>query len=215
MFAWFDALPVLSKIFVVCAAPATIILVIQTIMLFFGHGGDASLESDVSGIHDFGSHGADFHAELNAQDTSIHDTADFDAAGLRLFTVRGIFAFLALGGWTGVFCLETGMNPVLAIFIAFVVGAASLYLHAKMMQSMMSLQESGNIDYRKALGRSASVYLTIPASGGGQGKINVELSGALGEYSAVTNQKHAIKTGAIVRIVDLMGDVFVVEQDKM
>ena len=211
MAEYWNSLPLLSQVFMLLAAPATLILAIQTVLLFFGHGGGgADMDSDVSGLD---SGGMDIHdGAMEFHDHMDHaGGAEFDAAGLRLFSIRGIFAFFAVGGWTGLLCSESGVPAPLSILIAFMLGAASLYGLAKLMQAMMKLQESGTIDYRHGLGKQAQVYLTIPAKGRGKGKINLELSGSLGEFSAVTESEDPIPTGSMVRVVDIIGDVFVVE----
>ena len=56
-----------------------------------------------------------------------------------------------------------------------------------------------------ALGRQGSVYLRIPAQGEGRGKITIEIQGRSVELAAVTDGD-AIKTGAIVQVVEVLGD---------
>lgn len=216
MIAWWESISLLEQIFCVVALPATIILVLQTIMLLFGgHGApDSGLDSDVSGLdgHDGGfdmSHDGDFAAH-DGGDAPQHGD---DAAGLRILSVRGVLAFLTVSGWSGVLFLESGLHEALAIVLAALLGFLALYGMAKLAQLMLRLQESGNPDYRRALGQTARVYLTIPASRAGMGKINLTLGEAYGEFWAVTEGKEPIKTGEQVRVVDLMGDTFVVERE--
>lgn len=205
MSEWWSALPVLAQVFYLFAIPSTIILLIQTILLFLGGGGDA-LDSDTSGLGDGASFGED-------ADTGGGDY-DFDAAGLRIFSIRGIMAFITVGSWVGIITLEAGGSGWMAVLMAAVFGFAALLGIAKLMQIMMKLQESGNVDLKKALGKSGEVYLTIPAEGKSAGKINIILSGALGEYSAICYEKEPIKTGSRVRVVDIVADLFVVESEN-
>ncbi len=219
MMEWFQSMGLLEQIFALIAAPATVILFIQTIMSFFGGtANDAGLDSDVSGIGDAGAGDAGlgdagaFEVDTELPDGHMGDSAQhFDDSGLRLFSTRGIIAFLTVGGWVGVICVESGVPGVLSVLIAAVCGFAALYGIAKLMQALMRLQESGNYDYRQGLGMRGKVYLTIPEKG--TGKINLILGGSLGEFSARSGSGKAIGTGSIVRVIDLTGDVYVVEEE--
>lgn len=212
---WFQSIGLLEQIFVLIAAPSTIILFIQTIMMFFGGTAhDAGLDSDVSGIGDadIGDAGG-FDLDTELPDEPVGgDPQQFDDAGLRLFSTRGIIAFLTVGGWVGVICVEAGLHGVISVLLASVCGFAALLGIAKLMQALMRLQESGNYDYRQGLGMQAKVYLTIPEKG--TGKINMILGGSLGEFSARSNSGSAIKTGSVVRVIDLVGDVYIVEDNS-
>ena len=69
---WFNADPV-SALFYIVAIPATVILILQTILLLFGLGhGDGSMDSDTSGIGDHFDLGHDGHFEIGHADVG-HD----------------------------------------------------------------------------------------------------------------------------------------------
>ena len=210
MTAWWESISLIEQIFVIIAAPSTLILIIQTVMLIFGGGMDApdsGLDSDVSGFGDapetggadFGGGGPDIQAS--------------DAEGLRLFSMRSILTFLTVFGWSGAVLLGMGVPSVPAAAVSGLLGAAALYGMARMLKGLMKLQESGNANYRGALGKTARVYLTIPPAGQGQGKINLVLGEALGEFWAITEEDEPIPTGAAVRVVDLAGGVYTVVKE--
>jgi hypothetical protein len=199
MAVWWESISMIEQIFFIIAAPATLILIIQTLMLIFGggfEGPDAGFDSDVSGAWE----------SADASDIQASDTS-----GLRLFSMNGILTFLTVFGWSGVFLLGMDVNVVFAGAISAVLGFGALVGMAFMIRSLMKLSESGNLNYRKALGKSARVYLTIPPVGKGQGKISMMLGETLGEFPAVTEGSEPIPTGTVVRIVDLAGNVFTVE----
>ena len=209
MTAWWESISLIEQIFVIIAAPSTLILIIQTVILIFGGGMDApdsGLDSDVSG---FGgapeTDGADFGGGPDIQAS--------DADGLRLFSIRSILTFLTVFGWSGAVLLGMGVPPVPAAAVSGLLGFAALYGMARMLKGLMKLQESGNANYRRALGQTARVYLTIPPAGQGQGKINLVLGEALGEFWAVTEEDDPIPTGAAVRVVDLAGGVYTVTKE--
>lgn len=92
-----------QQIFACVAIAATVVLILQSILLLFGVGfgadtDHADLDFDDSGPDLDGGH-FDVHEMHMEEDAPIHDA---DAhSGLTLFTVRGIVAFFAVGGWTG------------------------------------------------------------------------------------------------------------------
>ena len=57
------------------------------------------------------------------------------------------------------------------------------------------------MEISNAVGKTGEVYLTIPPSLSGTGKINVDLQGTLTELDAMTENDTPIKTGAKVKVV--------------
>lgn len=188
MIEWFDQLNALQQIFTLFAIPSSLILILQTILLLIGFGGDHDV--DVSGTDHDVSIGHDGNA-----DGSVGDD------GFALFTIRGIMAFLCIGGWSGIVFAGSGMNEMLAIFLAVLCGAAALVGMAYLLKLILSLQSSGNISLANAIGKVGQVYIPIPANAKGSGKINVIIQGTYSEVSAITNEAETLKTGETVRIV--------------
>lgn len=189
MINWWNSLPALEQIFATIAIPATVVLVIQSLLLMFGlgFGGDADVNMD---------------GHVDSMDAGSGD-------GLALFTVRGIVAFFAVGGWTGMVMAKYA-PPWIAIVAAFLAGSVALVALAYLFKAMFKLQSSGNLDNKNAIGKAAKVYIPIPASGGGQGKITVLVQERLVELSAITREAVPLKTGEIVTICDILDDETVV-----
>jgi len=184
----------------------------------FGFGGDADVGHDVG--HDFGGDagGADFDggADLGGHDTGGgghgHD-ASHAGAGIRLFTVQTIVSFLVTFGWSGVAFGSSGMPWWLAFILAFIIGTATLFGMAKLMQLMMKLQSSGNIDLENAVGLTGEVYIPVPANEGGMGKVSITIQGRYAEYNAVTKGPELLKTGIFVKVAEVRGNTLVVEKE--
>lgn len=171
----------LQQIFFCVAVAFSIILVLQLILMLVGAGHDDA--------------GIDLNGDGNADITV--DTSD----GLALFTVKGLVSFFAVGGWVG-FALGDGTIPYeWAVVIAVASGLVALVLVGLIMKWLIKLQASGNMNINNAVGKTAEVYLTVPANMAGAGKITVELQGSLTELSAVTEGNETIVTGSKVRIV--------------
>lgn len=186
---WVD-FSILEKIFFCMGTSATIFLILQIITMLLGFGNNGEVEVDLNGDGD--------------GDITV-DTSD----AFNLFSLRGVVAFFAIGGWVG-FILAS-VNTILAIACAFVSGTIALFIMAFLMRSLMKLRSDGNIDYRKAVGKVAEVYLTIPKKGMGCGKINLNLEERYVELNAIQMGENPILTGSRVKIIDCQGDTLVVE----
>lgn len=210
---WWANLTLVQQILAFAAIPATVILILQTIFLLFGlgHGGgsdtdsDADCDADCDGDCDGGCGGS----------TDYDDSGDISdgIAGLRLFTIRGIVAFFAVGGWFGILLVDLGASTLLAVLGTVVVGTIATVLVALVMKWAMKLQDNGNLSIETAIGKSATVYLTIPANAERTGKVSIELQGRLTELEALTKETEPIRTGQLVQVVDVInGNTLLVEE---
>lgn len=189
MLDWWYSLTMLEQVFACVAIAATLVLAIQSILLLFGLG--------------FGGGDTDFSTDMDADipdgdanvDLSGHD-------GLSLFTIRGLVAFFAIGGWTGLALLKH-MDSVLAVVIAVLAGTAAMVGVALLFKYALRLQDKGNLEIKNTLGKTAQVYLTIPPNGKGYGKITILLQEQLVELNAATQSPTQIPTGSMVRVCDV------------
>ena len=212
MGVWWEALSTLGRIFAAAAIPATVILILQTVMLLFGlglGGGDSADDVDVDGDTGDADTGGDYAFESDtAQGESVEAIA-----GLRLFTVRGIISFFAIGGWCGVFLKDVGAPDIWAILGAVIAGCFATWLMALFMKMAMKLQSSGNILLENARGKEAMVYLTIPGNMERTGKITMELQGRFVEIDAFTKRSEQIRTGQRVKVVDVINGTTVLVEE--
>jgi hypothetical protein len=209
MSQWWAALTALQRVFACVALPATFILVIQTVMVLFGLG-DHDMDTD--GGFDTGGVDIDDGAALdgiddggfNVDDAPVHDGGqEGHGDGLALFSVRGIVAFFAVGGWAGIVAAGMKIPAVLAVLIAWACGSAALYGIALLFRFASRLQSAGNMSLHNAVGKTASVYITIPGGRRGTGKVTLTFQGRFTECDAVTDAPSDLKTGTAVDVVDL------------
>ncbi len=187
---WWNSLTDIQRIFAFIGIPATLVLIVQTILLLFGIGdGDDGIDLDGDGIPD----------EVGGDD------------GLSLFSIRGIVGMLCVAGWAGIVFIDFGLSNILAIFLALLCGVATLFGIAYLMKAVLKLQSNGTIELGTAVGKTGQVYIPIPPKGTGRGKINVVVQDRYIEVDAVTNSEDTLKTGETVRVVstDEMGLVMV------
>ena len=203
--AWWDGLQLTEQILYCIAVPATLVLIIQTILLLvgLGDGGGGINPSDTSGLDmPDGFDGAD------SFDADVGDIADF-----RLLSVQSVIAFLCIFGWSGIAAISCGIPAWAAMFLAAVLGFGGMVLVAKIIQWSSKLAQNGNFNVKNLLGENGTVYIPIPPQGKGMGKINVSCGERFMEFDAVCEGENAIPTGVTVRVVDIIaGSTVVVEK---
>lgn len=177
---WND-LPSLEKILWAIALIASLLFVIQTLMTFAM--GDGELDGDADA-----------------------DIAGDEGAGHQMFTLKNLVAFFTLFGWTGLGCLQAGMQPLLALVLASVAGVAMVALMMFLLARITQLKHSGTLDLKNAIGLTGRVYLTIPAARAGIGKVHLRVQGGVKELDALTDLAAPIATGAMVRVVAVIDE---------
>lgn len=218
MLDWWNSLGLVSQIFYCIAVPSTLILLIQTIMMFIGMGDDGDI-SDAE-IPD-----GDVEVDVDLPDTdeidgvfgsnTVSETADaFGLEGLRILTVRGIIAFLVMFGWVGVVMTGADVPLWLTLPVATICGFFVMVLLALLMKLVLKLRNDGNLDNRNAVGTAGTVYLTIPAERRGEGKVQLMLQGSYVERNAVTDDKEPIPTGTEVVIIGVSGGTALIVKRK-
>lgn len=224
MLIWWNSLGIVSQIFYCIAVPSTLLLLIQTIMMLIGIGDDAAGgASDIDGIDGAGDVGE--IPDVDIPDGDIADGVfgsneitevpdDFGLDGLRILTVRGIVAFLVVFSWVGIVMESAGAKLFVTVPVAAVCGFATMLLLAFLMRAVMKLRSDGNLDNRNAIGTSGKVYLTIPPSRSGEGKVQLLLQGSFVEINAVTDEENAIPTGSEVVVIGVSGQTDLVVRRK-
>ena len=187
---WWNSLTDLQRIFAFIGIPATLVLIVQTVLLLFGIGdGDDPTDIDGDGIPD-------------------GDTGD---DGLTLFSVRGIVGMFCIAGWSGIVFIDLGLSSATAIVLSLLCGAAALFGIAYLMKAVLKLQSNGTLQLGSAVGKTGQVYIPIPPKGTGRGKINIVVQDRYVELDAVTDSDDTLRTGETVRVIstDEMGLVMV------
>lgn len=184
MIAWWNNMDLVGQIFALIAIPSTLVLVVQTILLLIGIGDNDladGIDLDGDGIPDI--------------------PGDGGSDGLVLFSLRGIMAMAAVGGWSGLVMHEAGINLAVTVFLALAFGFITLVGIAWIMKLAMGLQSNGNLDLGAAIGKVGTVYIPIPENMKGTGKINLTLQERFIEIDAMTTAERKLATGESVRVV--------------
>ena len=169
-------LEALHQTFWYIAIPVSVIFVIQMIMTFMGADASDGIEADFEGDFDGGD------------------------APFQLFSLRNLINFLLGFGWAGVLLYDRFENKTILVFVAFLVGAAFVGLFFFLIRQILKLGEDNTFKIESTIGKTASVYLTIPERKSGKGKVQVSVKGTTHELDAVT-ENDAIPSGNIVRVI--------------
>ena len=184
MIEWWNNMDLIGQIFALIAIPSTLVLVVQTILLLCGIGGD---DIDADGVDITGN--------------GVGDTpGDGGADGLALFSLRGIMAMAAVGGWSGLVMYEAGINIAVTVLLAAAFGFMALVGIAYLMKLAAKLQQDGTLDLGYAIGKVGTVYIPIPAEMKGSGKISLTMQERFIEVDAMTTCGRKLTTGESVRV---------------
>ncbi len=132
---------------------------------------------------------------------------DHDAAsdGLQLLSVRALSAGIAFFGLGGLGARALGWPMVFAVALGIALGGAAALGVAATMRAMLKLARDASVNIELAVGEPATVYVPVPASHGGAGKVLLKLQGRTVEYQAVTPEGRLLPTGTAVVVVDVRG----------
>lgn len=194
---WWNSMSTVSQIFTCIAIPSTLVLLIQTVTMLLGMGDEdlpdaPDTDVDVDEIPD--------------------DIEGLD--GLRIFTVRGIVAFLVVFGWVGTVLDTSGANIYATVSVSALCGFLMMVLLAFLLKAVMNLRSEGNVDNRNAVGKAGKVYLTVPPARSGEGKVQVMLQGTFAEVNAVTDETEPITTGCEIIVTGVSGQTTLVVKRK-
>ncbi len=181
----FNSLEPLQKFFWVIALCASLVFLIQTIMTFVGLGTDADVDA-------------------GPMDSSIDSMEDGSLSGV--FSFRNLINFLLGYGWAGALLFSSIEKGWLLQVVAIAVGLVFVLAFVFMFRQVMKLSHDGSFKMSEAVGLKADVYLRIPASRSGRGKVQVSVKGSVHEVDAMTDRNDEIATGGQVKILKVLGD---------
>jgi len=176
---WWSSLDLYLQIMWGIAIPISIIFIIQMIMTFLGMGDHGEIAGD-----------ADMDADVHVP--------------FQLFTFRNFVNFFLGFAWTGISLYETIANKTWLTILSVCIGLLLVTIVMAILYALSKAIQSGNIDIHNAVGRTATVYFTIPAAGKGVGKVQMSIQQAVREYDAISELQESISTGALVRVKNVI-----------
>lgn len=144
--------------------------------------------------------GADGHDGFDNVDTTIDADTGIE---FQFITFKNLIGFFTIFGWSGIACIEAGFSKPISVLISSICGLLMMSVMAAMFHYMQKMADSGTLVYSNALGAIGEVYLTIGANRTRMGKVSVRVQGTLREMDALTDSFTELKSGAIIKIVEV------------
>lgn len=189
---FFSGMESMEQFYWYVAIGASIVFIIQTILTFIG----AEMHLDTS-----------MHGDLSGHDMPT-------VSALHLLTLRNLISFILGFGWTGATFYKTIDNKLLLTGLAVIVGLIFVTLCFLVMHVLIKLSENNTFKIEDAIGKTGEVYLTIPPSKQGKGKILISIKGSTHELAAITSDRSALKYGSIVEVTGIEGETLIVALPK-
>jgi len=172
---WWTSLDLYLKIMWGIAIPVSIIFIIQMIMTFLGMGDHGEVSGDADGDADM-------------------------QMPFQLFTFRNFVNFFLGFSWAGISLFELFDNKTWLTLFSVFIGLLLVTIVMALLYALSKAIQSGNININNAVGKTATVYFPIPASGKGKGKVQLSVQQAVREYDAISEEEENLPTGSIVRV---------------
>jgi len=193
---WWQGIGLVGQVMACAAIPMTVVMLLQLLLMIIGVGFGGDSDGDIDGDD------VDVGADNPANEAGSYGNSP---SILRIFTIRGIVAFFALGGWAGLAALSAGIPILWSIQIAVLCGAAALLLASVVIRLALRMQDSGNINIKNALSLIGDVYITIPPSRKNFGKVTMVLQERFVELDAVTDSESEIRPNTKVEVIGFAG----------
>ncbi len=182
------------NVFLICFLAGATVMVCQFALSLLDLGGHHDLGGDA---HDIG--GPDVH-DVGSHDASGHDDASHDAHDhghahshssvsnwfVGVLTFRTLVAAVTFFGLGGLAAQQGGLPQPGIVAVALAAGAGAMFLVAWVMRSLSRLNSEGTARIERAVGKSGTVYLTVPGNKAGLGKVQLNLQNRTVECQAVT-----------------------------
>jgi membrane protein implicated in regulation of membrane protease activity len=180
--AWWHAMDMFQKVYWMIAIPFSVFFILQTLLSIFA--GD--VDHDASG-----------HSDAGGTD---------DGIPFQFFTIKNMVAFFTILGWSGIACVNAGLSHWTTIVISVICGLLMMVFMASIFYFMSKLTESGNLNVKNAINKTGTVYIPVPASRKGEGKVQINVQSSLRELDAITDETETISTGTLIVVTDVLNN---------
>jgi hypothetical protein len=133
-----------------------------------------------------------------------------------MFNFQGIVSGATVLGLAGLAATSAKLPGYVALAIGIGAALVMMALIDGAFGLMENMDNDGTVDIQQAVGKIATVYLSIPAKSEGLGKITMNLQQRLMEFSATTFKDKPLATGQRVVVVAVLGSsvmLVVAEED--
>ena len=196
----------MSTIFIFSALIGGTFLFCQLVMTLIGLGHDG-FDTDLahSATDTFAGQSGD--AVPADFDPDGHDAGHHHGSSwlFGIISFRTLVAAMTVFGLAGMTAQSSGSSLRFQLAIAVLSGGAAMFAVHWLMNFLYQLGQSGTLRITNAIGKVATVSVSIPASNSGPGKVRLTVQGRLEELAAVTSTEQSLATGSRVLVVDVVG----------
>ena len=171
---WWTTLSLAKQVFYGIALIAAIVVIIMGVLAMIGIGHDVQL-----------------------------DAHDADGGG-SLFSLKPITGFLFAFGWAGGASIGAGCSLLVACLLALLAGLIVMFAIAGLLRASQRLKVDGTIKKEDAIGKIATVYVTIPPAPESGGQIIVPLDGRTITLGAIQTGSTPLHADAKVKVIELI-----------
>ncbi len=188
----------MTTIFLICAAVGGAILLLQLALTLIGLGGDGlDLDMDMPDDVDI-----DFDASVADDIVDTHYDSNWM---FGIISFRTLVAACTFFGLSGLIAESADLTLSLQLVLSIAGGAAAMFVVHWIMQTLKNLGQDGTIRIRNTIGKSATVYVPIPANNESSGKVQLKVQDRLMEYEAKTAAGTKLPTGSTVVVTGVVG----------
>jgi hypothetical protein len=185
---WIDKLEPMLQVFWYLAIPVSLIFLLKFVFSLF------SIET------------------TEIEDISLSDGLEIESGDFDIFTFHNLLNFLLGFSWCGISLYFSISNKTLLLLICTLCGSFFVFSFFHILKKIKSLNQNNKFEIKQALGKSAEVYLKIPESMTGKGKVILSVNGSTKELDAMT-EGNLLITGSIVHVVRIdNNEILIVEQ---
>ena len=191
-----------TVIYSVCAAIGGTILVCQFVMSILGLAGHEVGDGDLGDIDvDHSAAGHDMGHDASGDHPHGEHTSTWF---FGVITFQTVVAAMTLFGLAGLAAGTSGWNAGATFILALAAGAGAMFGVHSLMRALHKLRADGTVRIAACVGRPGTVYLRVPASRAGAGKVHVNVQNRSVEFEAVTSADE-LPSGARVLVVGVVG----------
>ncbi|MBR6178862.1 MAG: hypothetical protein IKQ70_13435 [Bacteroidales bacterium] len=182
---WY-AMPWLPKIYWGVAVISTIAFVIIFGMSLMGSDSDSDSDGDADGDNDLGSY---------------------------ILSIKSIIGFMVAASWIGIVTIHNGLPIWVTILVSLLAGVIMTTIIVILLTFFARMQYSGTLATSDTIGATGEVYLSIPPTKSGKGKVQINVQSAVRTYDAITLGDEELHQHDKIRVKDIDNDdVLIVEK---
>lgn len=190
IFSTWSALPMLPKIYWAVAVMSTIAFIVIFGLSLLGSGGDSDTDAD-----------------SDADADGDHDTGSY------ILSLKSIIGFFVAASWIGIITINNGLPIWITILSSILAGVVMTAIIVALMTFFARMQYSGTLATADTIGAKGEVYLSIPPSKSGKGKVQINVQNAVRTFDAVTESGEELRQHDRIEVKSVLEDgILIVEK---